>query len=51
MAIYASRLAAYQDIIVDDDPELPLNIQRYSQVHEKSQVDLFEIPSCLKTVG
>lgn len=51
MAIYASRLAAYQDIIVDDDPELPFNIQHYSQVHEKSQVDLFEIPSCLKTVG
>lgn len=39
LAICAGRLAAYQDIIVDDDPDLPLPVKHYSHVHEKNQVD------------
>lgn len=38
MAICARRLAAYQHVIVADDPDLPFTVQHYSQVHEKNQV-------------
>lgn len=50
MAICASRLAAYQDTGVDDDPDLPCNVQHYSQVHEKNQVDFFN-PCLFQSYG
>lgn len=49
-AICASRLAAYQDIVVDDDPDLPFNVEHYSQVHEKNQVDFFN-PCLFQSYG
>ena len=50
LAIYAGRLAAYQDIIVDDDPDLPFHVKHYSDVREKNQVD-FSISSLSQSCG
>lgn len=37
MAISATRLAVYQDIIIDADLDLPFNVKHYSQGHRNNQ--------------